>query len=29
MSHEPSVVVGIPLYGREEWLREALDSLLA
>jgi glycosyltransferase involved in cell wall biosynthesis len=29
MSHEPSVVVGIPLYGREQWLREALDSLLA
>jgi glycosyltransferase involved in cell wall biosynthesis len=29
MTVEPSVVVGIPLYGREQWLREALDSLLA
>jgi glycosyltransferase involved in cell wall biosynthesis len=26
---EPTVVVGVPLYGREQWLREALDSLLA
>ena len=26
---EPAVVVGVPLYGREGWLRDALDSLLA
>jgi glycosyltransferase involved in cell wall biosynthesis len=26
---EPAVVVGIPLYGREQWLPEAFDSLLA
>jgi glycosyltransferase involved in cell wall biosynthesis len=28
MNAGPTVVVGIPLYGREQWLREALDSLL-
>ena len=26
---DPTVVVGVPMYGREQWLREALDSLLA
>jgi len=29
MSADPAVVVGVPMYGREQWLREALDSLLS
>lgn len=29
LSPEPAVVIGVPLYGRERWLPEALDSLLA
>ncbi len=29
LTTQPAVVVGVPLYGHEPWLREALDSLLA